>query len=1274
MPLPPPLSFLSLTLRERLAAREPLTGPEVLEEEGVVLLTDIQGFSMMVNQFTQRGRAGLENLTWAMNGYFADLAEIVHRHAGDVIAIAGDSFLCLWRAGGDLSINEASARAGQAALSIQAALHNRQASSGMRFRTRIGLGSGPLSVAFVGGVQGKWECLLGGLAHQEAVRAESMAEPGDVVLSPRTAHAIESLGNLIWAADDYARLTSIMVHTPPLLGQPTEVDPERLIPCVPSAIVHRIGLPSPEWLAELRHVSLFLTTLPPLDGVSEKLHEQLEHTHRVIVAFQKVVLSYGGTAKVDIDAKGNLLYGLWGLPPQAHEDDALRAVEATRALRESAPSGECLAIGIASGKVLCGAFGSESRREYVVRGEAINIAARLMQAADRNILCDQATMMATRERMAYEELPPMKVKGRPDPVPVVRPFGRRVSSVSKPSSMIGRVREHQLLRSALDALIDSRQGSTWLIQAEAGLGKSVLVQSLALEALSRGARVLQGAADSIDRDAAFGVWRGVFSTILDGEDERAMRETLHERLLDLPDVARLAPLASAVVPIELADTSLTEEIRGEARADGTKRLLHALLRQAMEQAPTVLIVEDLHWADTLSRALLKEICEHHPASLLVLTTRPGNAEGDFILSSIDEASIIRLDRLYDDEIDRIVCHEIGVRNVPRMLLKWIRSRVNGHPYFAAELVRALRSSNAFDVNEGRCSVHNLDAINLPATIEGVITQRLDRLSPEQQLTLKVAAVIGRVFGERTVRDTHPDREAEVASHLTTFLEHAITAPIASPSRQTYEFCHVLVRDVAYEQMPQLQRKMLHRGVAGWLEREHKERLSPVAANLAEHWERAEDDERAMTFLELAGEHSLRAGAYAEAANHFNKALAIAARVSGHASSERRSRWLIGLGQAAYFLGDLNKSRSLLEEAVGELDRPLPKTDTATLLALAQQIFQQALNRMVRMGSHSFSLKSGGQSKRVLAATTDSYGILCQIFFLKGEPTTRLAYLTVRSVNVGERAGKSVSLAKALVRMGTLMSLLGCKKWSDWYGTRAVAMAEQEEQFAAGAYVCHVEALRLIANGCAEEALASNAIALERIVALGDFNLELEAMSVRAMIATTCGRFELAAPAAQRCVELARKSGSMSLGGWALLNLMEGALARDDLPGAQTFLAEGRALLVGLKDVPSIVLLACAEAQLAQYEGRWDDALRSARSVVASIGKQAPTAYYLANAFATACHIVLAGMATDQAVSEREIRSYSRRLAILAKTFWNVRSKSEQFDRMMLKRIRSKASP
>ncbi|MEK7862038.1 MAG: adenylate/guanylate cyclase domain-containing protein, partial [Chloroflexota bacterium] len=526
------------------------------------------------------GLAGLEQHTWVLNRYFADLLEEVYDHGGDVLYIAGDAFLCYWPAASRDALGETVLRAAQAGLAIQARLHERDAGRGHRFATRIGLSAGELSIAFVGGVGGRWELVADGRALHEAAEAERASAPGEVVLSPAAWALVARRCDGHRRGDAGTVLAAIREGLPALVRpaqQEASADEQLLRAFVPPSVLDRLDSEAAS-LAELRAVTVLMADLP---GLGDATPANLERTHAHVRAFQQVVERFEGIVRVDVDDKGVMLLAVFGLPPRAHENDAVRAIHAARALREALEAlGVRCGIGVATGRAFCGAFGSDLRREYMLRGDVINLAARLMQAAGAAVVCDQATVQSARGRIDFEAMAPLVLKGRSQPVPAYRPLGRSERVTRAASPIIGRLRERSVLEAQVVALREGASGGLAIVEAEAGVGKSRLMADLSARAEAVGVRVLTATADAIESNTAYYAWRQVFGALfgLDssvrGADARAR---VVEKMASLSGVAQLLPLLNAVLAVQIPDNELTQEMVGEVREENTRHLLAKVL-------------------------------------------------------------------------------------------------------------------------------------------------------------------------------------------------------------------------------------------------------------------------------------------------------------------------------------------------------------------------------------------------------------------------------------------------------------------------------------------------------------------------------------------------------------------------------------------------------------------------------------------------------------------------------------------------------------------------
>ena len=336
---------------------------------------------------------------------------------------------------------------------------------------------------------------------------------------------------------------------------------------VPAAVTARLAAGQSAWISELRSVSVLFLRLPGLDDISS---ETLEQAQQLVGAVQEALYEYEGSVnKVGVDDKGATLVAAFGLPPVAHEDDPVRAVQAALGIQARLRRrGLRPALGLATGRVFCGSVGSGRRREYTMIGGVVNLAARLMQAADDELVCDAATRQATQAKLAFEALPPRRLKGWAEPVAVFRPRGQSLARAPS-RSLVGRAREQDLLAERLIGLQQGR-GGTVLVEGEAGIGKSRLIDGLVEQAAGAPVRTLVGAADAVRSTTPYHAWRPVFESVFGLEDvaePSERRARVLDRLRARPDLERLAPLLADVLPLDLP----SDEVVGQLRRAGTGR-------------------------------------------------------------------------------------------------------------------------------------------------------------------------------------------------------------------------------------------------------------------------------------------------------------------------------------------------------------------------------------------------------------------------------------------------------------------------------------------------------------------------------------------------------------------------------------------------------------------------------------------------------------------------------------------------------------------------------
>ncbi|MFN8459402.1 MAG: hypothetical protein U0401_32925, partial [Anaerolineae bacterium] len=498
----------------------------------------------------------------------------------------------------------------------------------------------------------------------------------------------------------------------------------------------------------------------------------------------------------------------------------------------------------------------------------------------------------------------------------------------------------------------------------------------------------------------------------------------------------------------------------------------------------------------------------------------------------------------------------------------IYAKAEGHPFFSEELAYALRETGLVRVVDRECrlapGVEDLQAITVPDTVEEVITSRIDRLGPPQQLTLKVASVIGRVFAYMTLHDIHPIEadKPRLPDYLSLLEKLDITHKETVEPDLAYIFKHVITREVAYNLLPFSQRQQLHQAVAEWLETTYADDLSPFYALLAHHWSQAGSRPavspasliKAVDYLEKAGEQALRGYANQEAINFFSRALVLADKI--YTLPLRRAGWERQLGQAYLQLGQFKESRQHLQQALVLLGRPVPTTRTKLILTLAGQVGRQALHRLwpARWVGQEHQLSP--EQKLAIFEATRAYEHLAETYiFLQTERTIRLlvANASLQTVNLAEQAGPSPELARAYSTMHIAAGLVPLDKLAHFYGRQAAATAQKVNQLPALAWVTFINGIYHIGIGHWSEAEAALQHSMALCGRLGDRYRGGQAQVNLAKAAFYQGRYSEAAGLAAEVYRQGRQKGDFFAQATGLYQQGENKLRLGQIDEAVTFL-------------------------------------------------------------------------------------------------------------------------
>jgi class 3 adenylate cyclase/tetratricopeptide (TPR) repeat protein len=771
--------------------------------------------------------------------------------------------------------------------------------------------------------------------------------------------------------------------------------------------------------------------------------EARELLHPVIEHMMEAVHRYEGTVS---GLMGDGIMALFGAP-LAHEDHAMRACYAALRMQESVnryANGVLrtegvpiqIRVGLNSGEVVVGAIGNDLKMDYTAVGQTVHLASRMEQMAmPGSIMMTADALRLAEDYVQVKSLGPVNVRGLNEPVEVYEVRGavpvrsRLQAAVARGlTRFVGRDAETAQLRKALEQTREDH-GQVVGVVGEAGLGKSRLLFEFIHSHRTQGCLILESGSALYGKTTPYlpviDLLKAYFK-IQDRNDQREIREKVTSKLLALDkSLESTLPAFLALLDVPFDDPmwqALDPFQRRQQTLGAIKRLL---LRESQVQ-PLILLFEDLHWIDFETQATLESLVESLPTSrlLLLVNYRPEYQHG---WANKTYYTQLRLDPLPPESAGEILNSVLGNDHGLQFLKQLLIERTEGNPFFLEESVRTLVETKVLVGERGNYHLEKrVESIQVPATVQAVLSARIDRLPVAEKQLLQSAAVIGKDVPFSLLQAITELSDEELGRGLTHLQAAEFLYETSLFPDLGYTFKHALTQEVAYGSLLHEQQRALHSRIVEAIETLNADRLIEQVERLAHHAVRGELWDKAVTYLRQAGTKADARSALQEAVSYFEQALT----ALGHVPDDREMREQVidlhfNLRSPLWALGEREgvlehlRAAEALANALGDERRLARVNANIARGLLAQGEYEQAVTACERAIAMARTLDDYGLE--VLATLNLGWGYYYLGNYPKAVETLRRNLVPLDNPVVHERFG-GISLPFANSRTSLALAL------------------------------------------------------------------------------------------------------------------------------------------------------------------------------------------------------------------------------------------------------------
>jgi class 3 adenylate cyclase len=838
------------------------------------MFVDISGFTPMTEALMGHGEEGAEILSGILNSVFRPTVNAVYQRGGFIAGFAGDAFTAIFPVDYQLSGKSYNADAKQVIFcgeKIQK-IFKKQRLQKTKFgdfplAAKVGIAYGTVKWGIVG--SDKKTFFFRGDAIDACGDAEHHANKGEIILSESILSQLQE-DAFQWKPLDekFSKLTKIKFSRlkTPKLPRNIRLRKEIVSQFLPQSVINFSER------GEFRNVvSIFIS----FDGISTR--EELNSFATIVL---KHIFHFSGYFReISFGDKGGMIVAYLGAPV-SFEDNISRALDFILAVQKDIPGIEKLKnlkwrIGITYGRVYSGFIGGRQRLQYSMLGDVVNLAARFMTKANwGEVWVSEDIYFLEKISYDFKKLGEFKFKGKSGKIPVYQLLEKKyILRTTFMGKFVGREAELENAKKCVQPLTEHKFAGILYVYGEAGVGKTRFIYELEKQETEFNWIYLP--CDGILRKP-FNPFQHFFSryfnqlpenttemnqllfgNIYDGllHDFQAAKENApvdDAMLEDLEsELIRLKPIMAGFLGCEYQD-SLYQQLDAKGRYENTIYAIKETLKALSLVEPLVIQLEDLHWIDDDSVNALKHVCRNVDdfPFLIVASSRYADDGSKPNLPTEAHATAIDLNTLSNEGVAEFAESLLG-NKISQNFLENIMEKTMGNPFFAEQTIFYYKEAGIIDLTDGDVREWEIvkDQSVLPATINDLLIARIDRLSEEVKEVVQTASVLGNEFElnllSAMLREDDFDEFVEEAEH---------SAIWSALTELKYIFSHALLQDAVYHMQLKMRLRALHEFAAETIEKlfgDDENRL----AELAFHYEKAENIDKAIEYLEKAGDYA-----------------------------------------------------------------------------------------------------------------------------------------------------------------------------------------------------------------------------------------------------------------------------------------------------------------------------------------------------------------------------------------------------------------------------------